>query len=130
MTDIIVEIMVKVITILGIATKEEQRGRLSELIPLIFAIHTDTYSEKYLRKLMGNVEIEDALQKLDKLTQEEARIASAELLRITHGVDDRVKGVDERVQAVHGEVRDINRTPSLNLPALRSDHSDTLRKPP
>ena len=32
MTNIIVEIMVKVITILGIATKEMQRGRLSELI--------------------------------------------------------------------------------------------------
>jgi hypothetical protein len=32
MTDIIVEIMVKVITILGIATKEMQRGRLSELV--------------------------------------------------------------------------------------------------
>ena len=30
MTDIIVEIMVKVITILGIATKEMQRARLSE----------------------------------------------------------------------------------------------------
>jgi hypothetical protein len=32
MTDIIVEIMVKVITILGITTKEMQRGRLSELV--------------------------------------------------------------------------------------------------
>jgi len=32
MTEIIVEIMVKVITILGIATKEMQRGWLSELI--------------------------------------------------------------------------------------------------
>ena len=32
MTDMIVEIMVKVITILGIATKEMQRGRLSELV--------------------------------------------------------------------------------------------------
>jgi len=137
MTDIIVEIMVKIITILGIATKEIQRGRLSELIPRRFTFFTDTYSEKYLRKLMGNVEIEDALQELDKLTLEEARIASAELLKITHGVDDRVKGVDERVQEVHDEVRDIddkleeaNRTSSLNLTVLRSDHSDTLRKPP
>ena len=37
MTEIIVEIMVKVITILGIATKEMRRGRLSELIPRRFA---------------------------------------------------------------------------------------------
>jgi hypothetical protein len=32
MTDIIVEIMVEVLTILGIATKEVKRGGLSELI--------------------------------------------------------------------------------------------------
>jgi hypothetical protein len=38
MTDIIVEIMVKVIMILGIATKETQRGRLSEFIPSIFTV--------------------------------------------------------------------------------------------
>jgi hypothetical protein len=31
MTDVIVEIMVEVLTILGIATEEAQRGRLSEL---------------------------------------------------------------------------------------------------
>ena len=37
MMEIIVEIMVKVITILGIATEELQRGRLSELILCRFA---------------------------------------------------------------------------------------------
>ena len=53
-------------------------------------------SEKYLKKLMGNTEIEDMLQELDKLTQEEARMASAELLKITHSVD----GTDSRQQRV------------------------------
>jgi len=63
---------------------------------------------------MGNTDIEDAVQKLDALTQEEARIASAELMKITHGmdgkvmgVDDRVKRVDERVQDVGGDVQDV-----------------------
>jgi hypothetical protein len=36
MTDVIVEIMVKVIMILGIATKEMKRGRLSELASCLF----------------------------------------------------------------------------------------------
>lgn len=65
---------------------------------------------------MGNTEIEDALQDLDKLTQEEVRIASAELLKVTHstdgkvmGVDDRVRGVDARVQVVGGDVQDVRR---------------------
>ena len=38
MTDIIVEIMVEVLTILAIATKELKRGRLSELVSRKFTI--------------------------------------------------------------------------------------------
>lgn len=38
MTDIIVEIMVEVLMILGIATREVKRGLLSELISRIFTI--------------------------------------------------------------------------------------------
>ena len=36
MTDIIIEIMIEVLTILAIATKEVKRGRLSELMPYRF----------------------------------------------------------------------------------------------
>jgi hypothetical protein len=36
MSNVIVEIMVEVLTILGIATKEMKRGRLSELVLQIF----------------------------------------------------------------------------------------------
>jgi hypothetical protein len=38
MTDMIIEIMVEVLTILGIATKEVKRGPLSELISRIFTL--------------------------------------------------------------------------------------------
>ena len=38
MTDMIVEIMVEVLTILGIATKEVKRGRFSELMSCIFTL--------------------------------------------------------------------------------------------
>jgi uncharacterized protein YoxC len=51
---------------------------------------------------------------LDELTQEEAQVASAELLKVTHSVDDkvtvfddRVKGVEDKVQDVYSEVQDI-----------------------
>ncbi|KAF8487244.1 hypothetical protein DFH94DRAFT_841607 [Russula ochroleuca] len=91
MRDIIIEIMVEVVTILAIATKEAKRGRL----------------KKYMKKLIGNTEIEDSLAKLDKLTQEEARMASAELLKVTHGVDNKVVGVDDRVKDVEGKVQGV-----------------------
>ena len=38
MTDIVIEIMVEVLSILGIATKEVKRGRLSELMSRRFII--------------------------------------------------------------------------------------------
>jgi hypothetical protein len=52
-------------------------------------------SEKYLRKLIGRNDIEGALKRLDKLTQEEARMATAEVLKVTHSIDDKVKGLIE-----------------------------------
>jgi hypothetical protein len=43
-----------------------------------------------VKKLMGKNDVEDALKRLDALTQEEARMATAEVLKITHAVDDKV----------------------------------------
>src|SRR5712675_40018 len=93
----------------------------------------ERFSEKYVRglikKLVGNNEIEDALKRLDRLTQEEARMASAQLLEITNaidnevreiadnvivvddrvvGVDNRVAGVDERVASVDDRVKHVD----------------------
>jgi phenylalanyl-tRNA synthetase alpha subunit len=48
-------------------------------------------TEKYLKKLMGRTEIEDALKRLDKLTQEESQMAAAQILKVTHTVDSRVQ---------------------------------------
>jgi hypothetical protein len=61
---------------------------------------TKIFSEKYLKKLVGRTDIEDALKRLDKLTQEEARMATVQVLKVTHTVDDRVKVVDDKVTTV------------------------------
>ena len=45
-------------------------------------------------------DLEDALKKLDRLTQEEARMANAEVLRITNSIRDAVKIIDDKVQVV------------------------------
>ena len=65
-------------------------------------------------KLVGKADIEDALSRLDKLTQEEVRMAIAQLLKITRGVDDKVtriddgvKGVDDKVQLVLDGARSL-----------------------
>jgi archaellum component FlaC len=67
----------------------------------------DVYLEKYLKKLIGNMEIEDALQRLDRLTLEEAHMAAAELLRISHNVESGVVRIDEGVQGVSMQVQNV-----------------------
>ncbi|KAH9173945.1 hypothetical protein EDB89DRAFT_2228417 [Lactarius sanguifluus] len=91
MTDIITKIMVEVLTIFGIATKELRRGS----------------TKKFLKKLAGRTDLEDAVKKLDRLTQEEARMALAEVLRITHIVHNDVKAVDGKVDGVGDKVDDV-----------------------
>ena len=65
-------------------------------------------SEKYWKTLIGETDMEDALKKLDNLTQEEARMIAAENLRATHVVDERVRGVTERVVSVDDRVMNVN----------------------
>jgi len=43
-----------------------------------------------MKRLLGKGYIEDALRKLDKLTQEEARMATAEVLKVTQRVEEKV----------------------------------------
>jgi len=83
---------------------------------------TELFSEKYLKKLLGRTEIEDALKRLDRLTQEEARMASAQLMKVTNMidngvrevadnvlvVDNRVAGVDERVAGVDDRMKVVD----------------------
>ncbi|KAH9036410.1 hypothetical protein EDB84DRAFT_1186072 [Lactarius hengduanensis] len=92
MTDVIVEIMVEVLSIFAIATKEIKQGR----------------AKKFLTKLAGRRDIEDALQRLDKLTQEEACMAIAEVLRLAHNVDDHVKGISDQVEGVNKGIQGVD----------------------
>jgi hypothetical protein len=61
-----------------------------------------------MKKLMGRMEMEDGLKRLDKLTQEEARMATAQVLKVTHSVDERVRGVADRVVDVDDRVAGVD----------------------
>ena len=76
---------------------------------------TELCSEKYVKRLIGKNEMEDALTKLDKLTQEEARMIIAENLRATHVVDERVRGVGDQVVSVDDRVANVERSSYPNL---------------
>jgi ribosomal protein S8 len=88
MKDIIVKIMVEVLGLFAIVTKEMKQGR----------------AKKYLKKLIGRRDIEDALNRLDRLTQEEARMAIAQVLKVAHRVEHGVETVGDQVKDVGGQV--------------------------
>ena len=108
MKDIIVKIMVEVLSILGIVTKEVGQGRTGTSFPFDISLKIDLYAVTYLKKLIGRKDIEEALQRLDQLTQEEARMAAAEALTITRSIDNKVKAVDKKVEGVDERVQGVD----------------------
>ena len=52
-------------------------------------------------------DLEDSLKKLDRLTQEEARMALSEVLKITHNTRDEVKVVDGKVEMAGDKIVDV-----------------------
>jgi hypothetical protein len=104
MTDMIVKIMVEVLNIFAIATKEMKQGRTSVSLSGSSRLQANLCTEKFLKKLVGRKDIEDALKRLDKLTQEEARMAAAQTLKLTHAVDNKLREVDDKMNVfIKGE---------------------------
>ena len=67
--------------------------------------------------------MEDALKKLDKLTQEETRMATAEVMRSTHAIDQSVKEVRDGAQFIKFEPEKI-----LNFSRLDGKEAKKLMK--
>jgi hypothetical protein len=104
MMDTTIQIMVGVLSILGISTKEIRQCPISELFSTSMSPLTEQCSEKYAKKLVGRNDMEDALRRLDELTDEEARMATAEALKATHAIDERATEVAEQVPSVDDRV--------------------------
>ncbi|KAH9970768.1 hypothetical protein BJV74DRAFT_256116 [Russula compacta] len=98
MIDIIVKIMCEVLSVLAIATKEIKQGK----------------AKAFLNRLIGRTDIEDALRRLDKLTQDEVRMAAAQGLKATHRVNDRMKGIDVKIDSIIDGGRQISEEEQRN----------------
>jgi hypothetical protein len=55
-------------------------------------------AEKFARKLLGEGEIEAALQRLDRLTVDEARMTGTQTLQVVHGLLSNMKLVMDGTQ--------------------------------
>ncbi|KAH9995900.1 hypothetical protein BJV74DRAFT_911493 [Russula compacta] len=70
MTDLLSKIMLEVLRVLAVATKQIKQGRIT----------------KFAKKLLGDSDIEAILQRLDRLTHEEARMTMAHTLEVVYGL--------------------------------------------
>ena len=111
MKDIMVKIMVEVLEIFAIMTKEIKQGRASESIANhIFRVadrDSERHLKKFFKKLIGKKGIEDALSKLDRLTQEEVNMATVQILKVSHHIKGGVEAVGVEVKGVGDNVNQL-----------------------
>jgi hypothetical protein len=62
----------------------------------------------FAKKLLGESEIEAVLRRLDRLTQEEARVTMAQTLEVVHGLMNTVKVVMDGAQALPCHFSDMS----------------------
>jgi len=95
MTEVIVKIMVELLSVLALALKQIEQGRFSKYAlshTLFMALYA---TEKFTKKLLRESEIEAALQRLDRLTKEEAEVTAAQTLGVVHGLVGSIRVVME-----------------------------------
>jgi hypothetical protein len=93
MSDIMVRIMAEVLSVLALATKQVKQGRFSTWPVAIRYSLVDLGAEKFAKKLLGESDIEAVLRRLDRLTQEEARVTVAHTLEVVHGLFENLRVV-------------------------------------
>jgi hypothetical protein len=67
---------------------------------LLSSFLADYDAERFLKRLIGRTDVEDALLRLDSLTKEESLMAVAKNLEVTHHVKILAENIDDKVQAV------------------------------
>jgi len=88
MTDMIIKIMLELLSVFALATKQIKQGRPSECATTYTLPVAQCATAKFAKKLFFKErEIETVLQRLDRLTQDEARAAIAQTLGAVQGLE-------------------------------------------
>ena len=87
MDEMVVRIMAELLSALALATKELKQGRSSEQSLLcLMSNFARCYAANFFKKLFGEKDVEAILQRLDRLTLDEARTTAAETLKVIYGL--------------------------------------------
>jgi hypothetical protein len=110
MTVLLGKIMAQVLSILALSTKAMKEKRISGLLCSISYryLMADYETEKFMKRLAGRTDLEDALQRLDVLTKEEGLMTAARNLEVTHRVDVNVTATQELTRHIQDNVKVTN----------------------
>lgn len=104
MSDILIKIIVEVLSVLALATKQIKQGHLSTLIVchISLSLMANHGAEKFAKKLLGESDIEAVLKRLDRLTADEARMTVAQTLQVVYGLVSNMGVVMNGTEALFG----------------------------
>ncbi|KAI0288609.1 hypothetical protein BC826DRAFT_1107649 [Russula brevipes] len=91
MTGVVVKIMVELLSTLAVVTKQISQGR----------------PKKFLKKLIGEKDVEAVLQKLDRLAQDESRTTAAQSLQAIYSLFKNMRVIMDDGKAVADDVRNV-----------------------
>jgi hypothetical protein len=94
MGELIVKMMVELFSTIALVTKQVKQKRPCQCVLVATISHlTERKAVKFVKKLLGDNEVEAVLQRLDRLTLEEARMTAAQTFGVVHGLVQNMKAV-------------------------------------
>jgi len=97
--------MVELLSVLALASKQVKQGRLSQCASTCTLPVAQCSTVKFAKKIRGESEIEAVLQRLDRLTREEAQMTVAQTLGVVHELVGNMKVVMEGTPWSHDYLR-------------------------
>jgi hypothetical protein len=100
MDEIIVKIMAELLSTLALVTKQIKQKRASEpFLPICYEYSTGFNAVKLVKRLLGGNDVEAVLSRLDRLTQDEARMTAVQTLEVVYGLVQNMRVVMDGEQA-------------------------------
>jgi hypothetical protein len=75
-------------------------------IQMLLSLLTDYCTEKFMKRLLGKTDVEDALQRLDMLTKEENLMMAARTLEVVHAIRDDVDVIKEDTRDIEDNLKE------------------------
>ena len=103
MGEIIVKILVELLSTIALVTQQIKQKRPGECVLAATIGHLIEYGAvKFVKKLLGEKEVEAVLQRLERLTLEEARMTATQTLGVVHGLAQNMRVVMDSEKAPSG----------------------------